>query len=193
MSKVEFQTYGDWIKEQRSFASFDDDSRYHWLVVPFTHCPNIATLLGESNQEALKAALDESDPSGETYELQRFAHWATPYERFIVAPNSNAHRVAVECICALADYPVLDESDYSQRVHDATLENIASELNRFVDMASDELAETAAKVFGWLWEHNQSELESVDDQGGYPSSEGVKEALVELGIKIEAEGSEDEP
>src|SRR5262249_51831509 len=49
----------------------------------------------------------------------------------------------------LADYPVLDESDYSKREYEVTLANIECEGRR--DIRDDAPAEWPSLVFDWLW------------------------------------------
>lgn len=81
---------------------------------------------------------------------------------------------------ALSDYPVLDEEDYSRREYDATLENISSEGGCLVPANGPE--DWVSQVFSWLWDNNQRAVENRDDQGGYPSREEIKEALLDLGL-----------
>ncbi len=141
----DFPTQADWRAAQRNFVSFhDEDGRDHWLVVPFTFCPNVAEILDESNWNVLQEMLAEADPTGETYEIQRFSHWATPYDRIVVEPNSEAHGAMAEAVCSMADYPVLDESDFSEREHEASYENVHD------------------AIAGQTFERNGAELESED-------------------------------
>lgn len=131
-TESEFITYAAWLAQQRCFISFDDNAeeRADWLVVPVTYCPNVATLLDESNWGALTSMLVEADPTGETYECQRFNHWATPYERYIVAPGSAAHVAAAKAVRSLSYYPVLDDEDFSRRECNAQYESVASEVHQ---------------------------------------------------------------
>lgn len=80
---------------------------------------------------------------------------------------------------ALEDYPVLDETDYSQREYDAAHENIR-ERSRFV--VDDHPEDWDQKIWEWLWENEQGELENVDDQGAYPSDESIRRALRALDL-----------
>jgi hypothetical protein len=150
----EFITYAAWLSEQRHFISFDDSSdRADWLVVPVTYCPNIATPLDESNWAALTSMLAEADPTGDTYECQRFSSWATPYERYIVAPNSAAHVAAAEAVCALSDYPVLDDSDFSERESEAAFENVVDCVRALTfECQGGEILSTAvaADLYDWF-------------------------------------------
>ena len=87
----------------------------------------------------------------------------------------------------LADYPILDEDDYSNRVYEATLENIADaawRLKRDYDLPSD----WAFQVYRWLSDHDCSEIENDDDRGGYPSEEWLCRAFDGLGIQADRRG-----
>lgn len=38
------------------------------------------------------------------------------------------------------------------------------------------------KVYSWLWDNDQRELDDVDDRGPYPSAEAVRTALCTLDL-----------
>jgi hypothetical protein len=81
----------------------------------------------------------------------------------------------------LADYPVLDETDYSNREYEATLENIADagwRLRQEFDLPED----WAEQVYSWLSDNRSGEVENRDDQGGYPSQSALVEAFAALGF-----------
>ncbi len=140
IAESDFQTYGDWIDEQRHFAMWEkpDAEERAMLVVPMTYCPNVAGILDTSNWEGLRAALAEADPTGNDYSTCRFGHWATPFEFMTVRPGSEAHREAERIIAALADYPVLDEEDFSRRETEAFEADLERELGRLtIDGAED--------------------------------------------------------
>jgi hypothetical protein len=60
---------------------------------------------------------------------------------------------------------VLDETDYSNREHDATVQNIGEAAWRLKQ--SFALADGwEVEVFSWLWDHNDRAIENTDDQGG---------------------------
>ena len=82
----------------------------------------------------------------------------------------------------LADYPILNEDDYSQREYETTLENIADaawRLKREYALPTD----WAFQVYRWLSDHNCSEIENSDDRGGYPSELWLRRAFDSLGFK----------
>lgn len=81
----------------------------------------------------------------------------------------------------LADYPILDETDYSNREYEATLANIADaawRLKHDYNLPDD----WASEVCSWFWDHNQRAVENrSEDQGGYPSEGDLEEAFDALG------------
>jgi hypothetical protein len=80
----------------------------------------------------------------------------------------------------LADYPILDEQDYSNREHEATLENIADaawRLKHDYDLPEG----WEGEVFSWFGENNERAIENVDDRGGYPSEGDLESAFTALG------------
>jgi len=75
-------------------------------------------LLTESNFEcSLNALGGESD----NVQIHRFGHWACGwFEIILIDPNNKtAVEIAENIEGALSDYPVLNDSDYSERQHDA--------------------------------------------------------------------------
>jgi hypothetical protein len=74
-------------------------------------------VLTESNwDKALEALGGESD----TVIIHRFGHWAVGWIEYLcVRSGSAAAEIAEDIDNALADYPVLDESDFCERESDA--------------------------------------------------------------------------
>jgi hypothetical protein len=55
-------------------------------------------------------------------DVHRFGHWGPGwFEIILVRPGSEAETIADDCEAALADYPVLDDYDYSQREQETYL------------------------------------------------------------------------
>ncbi len=79
-----------------------------------------------------------------------------------------------------ADYPVLNEEDYSQREYDATLENYRSEMWGI----EKELPEGwESEVFSWFCDNGHDRFtENRDDQGGWAQREKIIEALQGVGL-----------
>lgn len=77
--------------------------------------------LDKSNEAAILKSLRETDPNGEHWHEERYSHWAVGYVDGIVirvrvnGEPTPAFKVLHECAMALANYPVLDDSDFSER------------------------------------------------------------------------------
>jgi hypothetical protein len=82
----------------------------------------------------------------------------------------------------LADYPILDDENYSDRIYEATLGNIADAAWR-VGKEYDLPKDWAFEVYRWLSDHDCSEIENDDDRGGYPSEAWLRRAFTALGYK----------
>ena len=80
------------------------------------------------------------------------------------------------------DYPILDESDYSEREYEATIENIedaAWRLKNEFDLPEG----WAAEVYDWFSNNEWTEIENTDDQGGYPDEDALRRAFEALGFQ----------
>ena len=88
------------------------DDRQDWLVLPCSRNRD-SDCLAESN---FAAALKSLGGEGADVEVHRFGHWACGwFEVIIVRPCSEAEKEATRIEDALEDYPILDESDHSER------------------------------------------------------------------------------
>jgi hypothetical protein len=79
----------------------------------------------------------------------------------------------------------LDESDYSERELEATLENIedaAWRLKNEFDLPEG----WVWQVYDWLSENRSGEVDNTDDQGGYPSEAAMREAFDALNFSPKA-------
>jgi hypothetical protein len=161
------------------------EDAHNWCVVYSHH--RDSGLLDQSNAAAIERALqpfmegDEADVVGE-----RHSHWGVGWvEGYAIRVFDQAGKVTAafrrycELRARLADYPILDESDYCQREYDATVENIREAGRRFV--ADDAPEGWEGEAFSWFWENNQHAVENRDDQGGYPTDDEMKECLRDLG------------
>jgi hypothetical protein len=103
----------------RSGAFLPD--RQDWLVVPCGRNRDSGPL-AESN---FATALDSLGGESDTVEVHRFGHWACGWFEIILA--SPEHTDDVEDIeNSLADYPVLNDEDYSEREYTAAVNYWAS-------------------------------------------------------------------
>lgn len=145
-------------------------------------------LLDQSNAavigKAMKPFSNGDDPD---LVFESHHHWAVGHvdgfsiRVFRDGEITEAFRKYHELEVRMDDYPILDESDYSDREYEATVENI--------DLAAWKLKEKfdlpegwEDRVYGWLSEHDCNEIENVDDQGGWPEEEALEAAFKALGF-----------
>ncbi len=109
-------TYREYAPTQFDSPGLALDDRQDWLVLPCGRNRD-SDCLGESNFEAALAILGGE---GEDTEVHRFGHWACGWlEIIIVRPGTAAETEANSIEDAMANYPILDEQDYSERENDA--------------------------------------------------------------------------
>jgi len=181
------ETAGNWM----TFECFcwdratELDDAENWCIV-YTHHRD-SGLLDQSNAaaigEALEPFVEADDPD---VVAERHNHWLVGWIEglsirvFRDGEITEAYRTYHEHRQRLDDYPILDETDYSNREHEATVENIgeaAWRLKREFDIPDDWQSE----VYDWLSENDESAIENTDDQGGWPSEEQLEEAFLALG------------
>lgn len=180
---------GNW----RTFPDFawhrkyDLESPEDWGLI-YTHNRD-SDLLDLSNSGVIAEALQpftEGDDPDVVFESHR--HWAVGHidgfsiRVFRGGEITEAFRTYHELSLRLADYPVLDEEDYSTREYDATLENITDAAWR-VGRAYDLPEDWESDVYSWLSDNDDEEIENRDDRGGYPSEEALLRAFDALGYE----------
>lgn len=82
----------------------------------------------------------------------------------------------------MAEYPILDEMDYSERELEATFDNIADSawrLEPLYDLPEGWIDD----VYHWFADNDCSAIESSDDQGGYPDEDQLRAAFDALGYR----------
>lgn len=159
----------------------------NWSVI-YTHHRD-SGLLDQSNAAVISKALkpfSEGDDPDVVFESHN--HWAVGHidgfsvRVFREGRVTDAFRKYHELAAAMADYPILDESDYSERELDATVENIGEAAWRIkgrYDLPDD----WQYDVYDWLSDNEPSEINNTDDQGGYPSEEALQRAFDALGFR----------
>ena len=76
-----------------------------------------------SNYAVLSAELDKIDPDYRDHEEHTFGHWGPGWFSIIlVRPESACFDAASEAANALSEYPILDDSDLSEREYNAACE-----------------------------------------------------------------------
>ncbi|HEY1598844.1 MAG TPA: hypothetical protein VGG64_04535 [Pirellulales bacterium] len=146
-------------------------------------------LLDHSNAQVIAQALEPfTEADDPDVVVESHSHWAVGHvDGFSIRVFRNgqiteAFKVYHELAQQMADYPILDESDYSERELDATFENLPLAAWRLKN--DYELPEGwEPEVYSWLSDHRCSALENTDDQGGYPDEEDLEAAFDALGYQ----------
>jgi len=137
--------------------------------------------LDQSNADCIREALKEwtgAIDDGDDVETQCHSHWGPGWLNGVVVrvykdadckEFTPAFLKLVELNAAIAEYPCLDEEDLSRREYEATIENIESRMNRYLNAFAEH---DPGRIFSWLWDNEQGEL---DEQ--YPSDEAIKRAI----------------
>lgn len=188
VSSAAEQMAGNW-KTFDSFAwsrGYDVDDADAWLI--FYTSNRDSGLLQQSNEQAINKRMKpftEGDDADVV--IESHGHWAVGHvDGFSLRVRKSDGRVtpAFEEFCRiqqeLANYPVLNESDYSDREYEAALENYRGEMWRL----TDELPEGwEGKVFSWFGDNGHERCtENTDDRGGWAPKEKIVEALNALGL-----------
>jgi hypothetical protein len=189
------QAAGNWQSFQ-CFVWFRDrdlKDAEQWAVI-YTHNRD-SGLLDQSNatviEKAMKLFSEGEDPD---LVFESHSHWAVGHvDGFSLRVFKNgeiteAFKKYHELAQQLADYPILDESHYSEREFEATLDNIKDagwRLKHDFDLPED----WESQVYGWLSDNCCGEIENRDDQGGYPSESALLEAFGALGFKASLSGA----
>lgn len=114
------QTYGTFRPTAFDPAGAFLREQSGWLLAPVSQTRDSNELDQSNFAEALKMLGGES----ETVEVHRFGHWGPGWFEIILIDPSDAERVRVaeEIAEALENYPVLNETDYSEREWESFLQ-----------------------------------------------------------------------
>ncbi len=158
------------------------DDPQDWAIF-YTHHRD-STLLDLSNSEVIEKTL-EPFLDGEDVLPEHHNHWACGWidgyaiRVFRNSEITSAFRKYHEIAVRLANCPILNEEDYSDRETEATLANLTDAAWR---LQSDyELPQDwETDVYQWLSDHHPSAVENRDDQGGYPDEDQLRRAFEAL-------------
>jgi len=160
----------------------------NWAVI-YTHHRD-SRLLDLSNASVIRNRLlpfTEGDDPDVVFESHN--HWAVGHvdgfslRVFKYGEITKAFRIYHELMEQRDTYPILDESDYSNREYEATVANIldsAWKLKDEFDLPED----WEYQVYDWFSENLFRAIENRDDQGGYPEQEELKKAFLALGYPL---------
>lgn len=158
-----------------------------WAVI-YTHNRD-SGLLDQSNASVIQAALKPfSEGDDPDVVMESHSHWAVGHvDGFSIRVYrrgrvTKAFRTYHELAERMADYPILDEMDYSNREFEATYENVgeaAWRLRRQYELPED----WQDSVYSWLSDNRCSALENTSDQGGWPGEDDLVAAFEALGYE----------
>jgi hypothetical protein len=182
---------GNWMR----FTSFGWGRRFElerpqdWAIV-YTHNRD-SGLAEQSNAKAIDSVLEKF---GDDVVSERHNHWAVGWmDGYSIRVYDEQGRVteAFKAWCdlqeRLADYPLLDEYDLSERECQVCYDNVVEVVNRvWRHTDRDESLGSVPEglhidVYNWFWDHEQDQVENRDGHGGCPSEEAVDRALKALG------------
>lgn len=156
------------------------------FTIVYTHHRD-SGLLDESNAASIARAMEPfiegEDPDAVA---ESHFHWAVGhvdgYSIRVLRRGriTEAFRKYHEVAERMADYPLLNESDYSAREYDATISNLGDAAWKLKH--EYELSEGwQGEVYDWLSEHDPAAVENMDDHGGWPSESQLRSAFSALG------------
>lgn len=179
----------------RDFAWFrrsELDDPENWTIVYTSN--RDSGLLDQSNAAIIDKIMtpfseQEDDPD---VVFESHNHWAVGHvDGFSIrvyrgGKVTDAFSAYFETQRKFADYPILDEEDYSARELEATKENIK---NAAWSVKNDYIIpdEWVDAVYDWFWQNDQDAIENRDDQGGYPSDEQLVAAFTALNYEKKPE------
>jgi len=182
---------GNW-RRWDSFAWFRDgelERPEDWFIYYGHH--RDSGLLDQSNSAqigtSLKPFIDADTDDPDVIE-EDHSHWAVGWIKgwsvrvYRDGQITEAFKVLHGLLERMAIYPILCEHQYCEKELAATWENIPLAAIGIKD--DYELPEDWAEhVYDWLSDHRCNALESVDDQGGWPSEDDFRAAFDALEYK----------
>jgi len=171
-----------WWRERE----MDDSDR--WAIVYTSN--RDSGLIDQSNSAVIAKALEPfTEDDQPTVVAESHSHWLVGfvkgYSIQVYDDGGNiteAFKTYFELQEQIEAYPLLDESDYSDREFAATLENIdlaSWSLEKRFDLPED----WVGQVYDWLSENDPNQIENVSDQGGWPDEDSLEAAFTALNFK----------
>ena len=116
------KAYRDWSPTRFDSKGLALEDLQDWLVCPVSVTRDTENYAVEaSNYHTLRKELNTVDPDDQDHQEHMFNHWGPGWFSIIlVRPDSECARIADETESFLENYPVLDDSDLSEREAVAT-------------------------------------------------------------------------
>lgn len=110
--------YADWHPTPFDSSGLGLPDHQDWLVLPVMQTRDSGVL----DQSNFRAALESLGGESDTVEVHRFSHWGPGwFEIILIHPSRESEGEWIES--SLADYPILDESLYSDMEHEQEQED----------------------------------------------------------------------
>jgi hypothetical protein len=171
------------------FRASELDDADNWMIA-YTHNRD-SGLLDQSNGQQIVERLEEfAEGDHPDVVFESHSHWAVGHvDGFSIRVRRSDGSItpAFEEFCRiqqeLENYPVLNETDYSRREYEATLESYRVEMWRLLDGLP---TGWEAEVYRWFSDHGLDQFtENRDDQGGWAPQDQIMVALESLGLLTE--------
>lgn len=157
----------------------------NWAIV-YTHHRD-SGLLDQSNSAAIEEAMGPFT-MGRNPDVvpEHDHHWACGWVEGFSIRVFRGHRITKafrtyhELMDRLANCAVLDESDYSRREYEATIENLtdaAWKLKHDYDLPDG----WQEAVYDWLADNDCAAVEDTDDRSAWPDETQLRRAFIALG------------
>lgn len=199
MDKAEIRSWKTKVLEPPSnFGYFGDNDKLFdtWSLGPLIEHRD-SSIREKANAQSMKETL-RSDPTlADDWEIISCNHWLVGWSDHLAFRVVNAGgdisrvaRVIKGMLDSLSEYPVLDDSKYSETELDATMSNIRNhyKTNGMVDDLPDDWAD---QMWSWWWNGDQGAVENSDGQGGYPSDQQFEQCARALGFWDTSEDEEE--
>ncbi len=146
-----------------------------------------------SNAAVLERLLESKPELAETWEIfgaNCWAHGWVDHIAFLAIDENgqptNTANVIKEFFDALADDPIADSEDYSERELDATYENVENHQSRS-RLRDDVPEEWTSEMLSYFEANDRGAIENRDDRGGCPDDDEFEAAARALGFWDESE------
>jgi hypothetical protein len=168
--------YRDWAPTGFDTRGLNLPDRQDWLVCPCGQNRD-SEPLDQSNFHAAQAILTAANVE---HEVHSFGHWACGWVEIVLVHPDGAETLA-GIVSRLADYPVLDESDLSDRETEAEYADWeAWGARQFASNLQDEF-ELAHSTYHWLRDHpdqiRQLQSEYECERGDYSAPDITRDEL----------------
>ena len=162
---------------------------HEWAIIYTSH--RDSGLLDQSNAAVIAKALEPfTKGKNPNVVMESHSHWAVGHvdgfslRVFRRGKITKAFCVYHELAEQMEAYPILDETDYSNREFEATFENLPLAAWRIKDRFKLP-KDWESEVYSWLSDNRCSALENTDDQGGWPDEDDLEAAFVALSYELE--------